>query len=173
MRISQHFFEDTNSNGEKDINEKYLEGIKAKLLNVETGEYVKDTSGSILEASTNSDGIYIFNRIPKGNYIVIFEYDTSAYMITKYKVQGIAESENSDVMNNKITIEGQEKDVTSTDIIRVESENISGINIGLVKLQNFDLKLEKFVNKVSIQSALGTTVREYSDETMAKLELDA
>ena len=171
--ISGIAFEDTNSNGEKDINEKYLEGIKAKLLNVETGEYVKDTSGNILEASTNSDGIYIFNRIPKGNYIVIFEYDTSAYMITKYKVQGIAESENSDVMNNKITIDGQEKDVTSTDIIKVESENVSGINIGLVKLQNFDLKLEKFVNKVSIQSALGTTVREYSNETMAKLELDA
>ena len=95
------------------------------------------------------------------------------YTITKYKVNGIGENENSDVMKNTITIEGQDQEVTSTDIIEIGDENISGINIGLVKLQNFDLKLEKFVKKLSVQTTAGTIVREYTDETMTKLELDA
>ena len=73
----------------------------------------------------------------------------------------------------ELTIEGNRQQVASTDIMEITDKNISDINIGLTKLQNFDLKLEKFVSKIIIQNSAGSTVKEYDDETLAKAELDA
>lgn len=171
--ISGIAFEDTNANGKKDEGEPLLEGIKVKLLNVETNEFVKDKSGNILKATTNENGTYILNNIGNGKYIVIFEYDTVGYTITKYKAEGVLESQNSDVIKNRITINGEEQDVTSTDIITVNEDNISNINIGLTKLKNFDLKLDKYVNKIILQNSSGNTVKEYTEEKIAKVELDS
>lgn len=164
---------DENLDGKKDSNEELLENIKVKLLNVATNNFVKDESGQVLEATTNADGVYILNNIAKGKYIVVFEYDKTQYALTKYKVQGLSEDENSNVMENELEIAGQKQDVASTDILEIADSNVSDINIGLTKLQNFDLQLEKFVSKIVIQNSKGTTVKEYNDETLAKAELDA
>ena len=164
---------DENLDGKKDSNEELLENIKVKLLNVATNNFVKDESGQVLETTTNADGVYILNNIDKGKYIVVFEYDKTQYALTKYKVQGLSEDENSNVMENELEIAGQKQDVASTDILEIADSNVSDINIGLTKLQNFDLQLEKFVSKIVIQNSKGTTVKEYNDETLAKAELDA
>lgn len=76
-------------------------------------------------------------------------------------------------MMNELTIGSEKQQVASTDIIQISDNNISDINIGFIKLQNFDLKLDKYVSKILIQTSAGTTVREYNNETMAKVELDA
>lgn len=169
--ISGIAWNDQNANGKKDDNETVLSGITVNLLNVETNQLVKDKSGKILTAITGENGTYILSNIPKGKYIVIFNYDTNTYKVTKYKTEGIEEAKNSNVMMNEITIEGNKQNVASTDIIQIDKLNISDINIGLIKLQNFDLKLEKFVNKILIQNSAGTTVKEYNDATMAKAEI--
>lgn len=171
--ISGIAWEDANSNGKKDLEEKYLEGIKVKLLNVQTNKFVKDSEGKDLEIATDKDGVYILNKIPKGKYIVVFDFDKVAYTVTKYKAEGIKESENSDAMKNQIKVDGEEKEVVTTDIISVEKDNISSINIGLTKLRNFDMSLEKTVSKISIQSSKGTTIKEYNEEDLAKIDLDA
>lgn len=135
---------------------------------------MKDNKENEISSSTDSTGTFVLSNINKGRYVVIFEYNTVEYSLTTYKAAGITELNNSDAIKNKLLIDGEEKEVVSTDVIEVEKENISGINIGLIKVQNFDLKLDKYVSKIIIQNpSTGTTTKEYNDTTMAKLELDA
>ena len=164
---------DENGDGRKDSSEEVLSGIKVKLLNVETNNLVKDTQGNELEATTNENGIYVLDKIGNGRYIAIFEYNNSQYTLTRYKATDVAESENSDVLMNNLTINGEEGQVASTDILEIKNDNISNINIGLALLQDYDLKLDKYVSRIVIQNNNGTTVREYQNETMAKAELDS
>lgn len=164
---------DENQDGRKDASEQVLSGIKVKLLNVDTNNIVKDTQGNDLEATTNDNGVYVLDRIGNGRYIAIFEYDEGQYTLTKYKAANVSENQNSDVLKNNLTINGEEQQVASTDILEISNNNISDINIGLALLQNYDLKLDKYVSRIIMQNDNGTTVREYQDETMAKAELDA
>lgn len=163
---------DENSDGKKDSNEKILNNIKVKLLNLETNQIVKTIDGKQLEVMTNDSGMYLLNNISNGKYIVIFEYDDTQYGLTKYKVEE-TESIVSCAMINDLTIEGELKQVAATDVIELNNDNIGNVNIGLIKLQKFDLKLEKYVSRIVIQNQAGTTVKEYNNESLAKLELDA
>lgn len=163
---------DENANGKKEDGESKLSGIKVKLLNTQTNHLVKDKEGKVLEATTNENGVYVLNNIGNGRYIVIFEYDQTKYALTKYQVEGVSQSENSNAMKNELLIEDENQQVASTDIIEVSNDNISDINVGFIKLENFDLQLEKFVSRILIQNSNGTTIKEYNDATMAKAELD-
>lgn len=163
---------DANANGIKENGEQNLSGIKVKLLNAETNNLVKDKEGKVLETTTNENGIYVLDKIGNGKYIAIFDYDMSKYTLTKYKASGVAEKDNSDVLMNNLKIENNEQEVPSTDIIEINNNNISDINIGLALLKNYDLKLDKHVSKIILQNNKGTTVKEYQDETMAKAEID-
>ena len=164
---------DENANGRKDDGEKTLRNIKVRLLNVNTNQWVKDKEGNILEATTNENGMYVMDNIASGQYIAIFTYDTAQYSLTTYKAEGVNETLNSDVRLNELLIEDERETVASTDIIRIDSENVSDINIGLIELQNFDLKLDKYVSRILVQNSAGTTTREYNNATTAKVELDA
>ena len=164
---------DANGNGKKDDGEQNLSDIHVKLLNVQTNQFVKNTSGEILEATTNENGMYVLDNISNGEYIIIFEYNNSQYALTKYKAEGISEAENSDARLNELLIEDARQEVASTDMIHIDNENISDMNIGLIELQNFDLKLDKYVSRILVQNSAGTTTREYNNTTTAKIELDA
>ena len=164
---------DKNANGKKDDEETTLSNIRVKLLNVNTNQFVKDNEGNILEATTNENGIYVLDNIAAGEYIAIFEYDTNQYSLTTYKIEGVNEKENSDVRLNELLIEDTRQKVASTDILRIDADNVSDINIGLIELQNFDLKLDKYISRILVQNSAGTTTREYNNVTTAKVELDA
>lgn len=164
---------DENANGKKDEGEKTLNNIKVHLLNTETDTLVKDINGNILEATTNDNGIYILDNLGNGKYIVIFEYNNALYTLTKYKVENAQESENSNVLTNELLIENQKQAVASTDIIEIRDSNISNINIGLIELKDFAFRLDKYVSRILIQNSAGTTVKEYTNATVAKAELDA
>ena len=163
---------DENANGKKDDNEQLLSGITVKLLNTKTNNMVKNSSGSILETKTNENGLYALDNIRDGSYIVIFEYEDTKYALTTYKADNVEEAKNSNAMTSELNIEGQRKQVASTDILEVSQENIPNINIGLIELKDFSFKLDKFVNRILIQDASGTTIKEYTDSTIAKAELD-
>ena len=164
---------DANQNGKKDDDEETLNNIKVRLLNVNTNQLVKNATGETLEVSTNDNGMYVLENIAKGKYIVIFDYDNSKYSLTTYKAEGVNETENSDARLNELLIGDSKESVASTDTITVGSEDISDISIGLIELKNFDLKLDKYINKISVQNSAGTTVKEYNNTTTAKIELDA
>lgn len=163
---------DENANGQRDDSEKTLSNIKVHLLNTKTNNLVKDTKGNVLEATTNDNGVYVLNNIGSGKYIVVFEYNKTQYALTKYKAENVDESRNSDVMTNELSIENEKQQVASTDIIEINNENVSDINIGLIELKNFNFRLDKYISKILIQNSAGTTVKEYTGATVAKAELD-
>lgn len=164
---------DSDSDGVKDAGESLLSNIKAKLLNVETNEIVKNAEGNEITSTTNAEGIYLLQNIPNGNYIVVFDYDRTRYGLTTYQASGVSESDNSNAVINTLNINGTTTEVPSTDIITVQNNDISNINIGLIELKNFDLQLEKSISRILIQDASGSTVRQYDNVDMAKIELDA
>ena len=164
---------DENADVKKDESEKTLSNVKVKLLNLDTNKLVKDESGKLLEATTNENGVYVLSNLGNGNYIAIFEYNNTQYSITKYKVEGVSEAQNSDVRLNEISLEGKKQNIASTDVIKIEDNDISKINIGLIEQKDIDLKLDKTISKVIIQNSAGTKTKEYNDEKIAKAEIDA
>ena len=54
------------------------------------------------EVKTNNNGEYVFSNLENGKYMVIFEFDTAKYMLTKYQTTGVDSTENSDVENLEI-----------------------------------------------------------------------
>ena len=163
---------DENENGQKDSNEKLLEGITVKLLNVESNEFVKDSNGNEMTATTNSTGFYCFTKVTKGQYLVIFEYDTTKYLLAAYKKEGVTDANNSDVVSKTLTIDGQGKTVAATEIIKVEDSNIANINLGLINAKTYDLKLDKYISKVVIQNDK-TVTKEYDNATLVKEEINS
>ena len=60
---------DKNKDGMRTNDEELMKGIKATLVDTNTG-MIKQT------VSTNSKGEYTFTGVANGNYIIIFDYDT-------------------------------------------------------------------------------------------------
>lgn len=162
---------DSNLNGAKDNDEPILSDIKVRLYNVATNDYQKDDDGNIIETTTNENGEYAFTKIPNGQYIVLFEYDTNKYEPTYYLKDGVDDSINSKVVFKNITINGEEKAYAVTDTINLE-DNISNINIGLKEKKTFDLQLDKYISRISIQNSKGTKTYDYKDATFAKAEIN-
>ena len=162
---------DSNLNGAKDNDEQVLSNIKVRLYNVDTNDYQKDNDGNIIETTTNENGEYAFTKIPNGQYIVLFEYDTNKYEPTYYLKDGVDDSINSKVVFKNITINGEEKSYAVTDTINLE-DNISNVNIGLKEKKSFDLQLDKYISRISIQNSKGTKTYDYNDSTFAKVEIN-
>lgn len=164
---------DSNSDGVKDDTETVFGGIQVKLLDVATNKIAKNANNEEIATTTDESGFYTLSNIPNGEYLVIFEYDPSQYILTTYKKEGIEESRNSNVISQKLNITGEEKTYAITDGIKIDNSNVSNINIGLIKSKKFDLKLDKYISKVIVQNQAGTKTYEYNNETLAKVELDA
>lgn len=164
---------DENENGNKDSGEELLKGVTVRLLDVKTNTFVKDSNGKEMTATTNENGFYSFDKISSGEYIVIFEYDTSKYVLTQYDKNEENRKDNSKVINKTMSINGTEKTVGATEVIKVSNENISNINMGLRMAKKSDLKLDKYVSKIIIQNSKGTVTNEYNNAVYAKAEIDA
>ena len=162
---------DENENGQKDATERLLEGIKVKLLDATTNEYAKDSNGNVIETTTNSEGFYAFTKVTKGQYLVVFEYDTTAYKATGYEVSGAEQGNTSKVIEKTLTIDGKETKVGVTEKIDLTT-NVASINIGLVPAKKYDMQLDKYVTKVTVQNSK-TTSTDYTDAKLAKQEINA
>lgn len=154
---------DNDKNGRMDSSEKKLSGIKVRLADKNTGNIIEETQ-------TNEDGDYSFD-VEDGEYIVIFLYDNEKYNITEYKKAGVSEKENSDVISKSIIIDNVETLVGITDSILISNSGMNNVNIGLIEKEIFDLRLDKYVSKISVQSQGETYVKEYEKEQLAKLEI--
>lgn len=164
---------DENENGAKDTSEKTLSNITVRLLDTKTNTFVKDEDDKEISVKTNENGFYSFDSVRSGEYIVVFEYDTSKYILTSYLKDGVNSKNASKVINEVMAINGTDKTVGVTGIIKISDNNISNINIGLQNAKNFDLKLDKYISKVVIQNSKGTTTRNYTNTTFAKEEIDS
>ena len=163
---------DENKNGRRDTEEHTVSNIKVKLVDKTTGTYVKNVEGNVITSITGENGEYSFTNIPKGIYIVVFEFDTKQYAITSYQKEGVDEEVNSNAIINEIKIDGNNYKVGVTNDIKLES-NVSNINIGFIKNAKFDLSLEKQISKTTVVNAQGTKTTEYENINFAKTDLVA
>ena len=164
---------DKNSNGEKDSEDTELSGITVKLFNTQNNKVAENSQGKEITAVTNENGFYSLTNVPQGEYFVIFEYDSEKYILTTYLKNEISEQNNSNAILRDLIIDNKEVNVGATDVIKVTDKNIGNINIGLQEAKKFDLKLEKFVSKVTVQNSKGTKVNEFTNASLAKEEIDA
>ena len=129
---------DENKDGQRDGNEKLLDGIKVSLIDVSTSKVIQNVE-------TDSNGKYVFNSVEVGKYVVAFSYDNTIYELTSYRASGVSDDKNSDV------IKSETSKMAVTSQIEVKDKNITNIDIGLVSNSIFDLKVSKYLNKAIVQ----------------------
>ena len=170
-KISGQVWKDENNDGIKDESETKVENVEVLLFNNETGSLVTDKDGNILKVVTDKDGKYTFQSVAKGKYTVIFLYDNVNYSATTYRKQDIDDTKNSDAIDSKITINGEERIAGITEEIDVTDSNIYNIDLGLVSNPKFDLRLDKTVTKITVQDGKNTDVYDYKNVKVAKKDL--
>ncbi len=167
--ISGYAWIDTDSNGSKDSYENTIENMPIKLFDVNKNSVIDIT------ASTDNTGYYALNNIPEGEYIVLFEYDSRLYKVTEYKKDGVESSMSSKAVSKTLDIEGENKIYGITDFITIgKNTKVESINIGLEPTGKFDFALDKYISKVTVETAEGETkTYNYNKETLAKVELSS
>ena len=136
---------DENKDGKKDANEKKFSNIQMTLYDTQ-GNIAKDANGNELNTTTNENGQYSFNNLNSGSYQIVAHIDTANYMVTAYKVGEIGEAENSDFVD--ATLDGMP--VAATDILNITTSNLYNIDLGIKEREQFDLKLDKKVSKITV-----------------------
>lgn len=171
-KISGTAWVDKNENGIKDSDEELLEGIDVLLINADTGVIVTDkTNGTLKQTKTSSKGTYTFTNLPKGKYIVVFEYNSAYYDVTNYKVAGATDDVTSKAIQSKINKDGKISVAGLTDAIVISDSSKANINIGLVVKPKFDLSLDKSISKITVQNASGTKSYDFTNIKLAKVEI--
>lgn len=170
-KISGIVWNDKDKNGKKDISEKGIEDIEVRLI-TEDGEFVKDSKGNVISCKTNGLGEYYFD-VENGRYIVTVIYDNQNYAVTEYKKAGVDEIENSNVISKEITINNENKVVAITDVININNQSVENINAGLYEREKFDLKIDKYITKVSVNNSQGINQYDLNKEKLAKIEIKA
>ena len=172
FRIRGTAWVDANSNGMRDNGEQLLEGITVILTDANSGEVVKDKDSGIEKRTTTaSDGTYVFDNLEKGNYTVIFYYNTEIYAVTEYQKEGVATNINSDVISAKVTLDGEEKLAAISDTIKLSNSSFANIDMGLINTKQFDLKLDKYISKITVQNKEGVKTYNYSDAKIGKADI--
>ena len=163
---------DENEDGKRTTNEKTYSNMSVMLYDYKNNKFVKEND-QIKKVQTNENGEYRFENIDKGQYIVIFLYDTSKYSVTEYKKNGVLENKNSDAITKTVGINGETVTAGLTDTLTAES-NLGNIDIGLIEKKNFDLELQKYISKITIQTKDGKTkTYDYDNKQFAKVEINS
>ena len=164
---------DSNKNGMRDDGEELLANVKAILVNKSTNAIVKDIDTRQEKSTlTNSEGYYEFTNIPQGQYFILFVYDVGKYSITEYQKTGVDASVNSDAIDIEVILYGEKTIAGITDTIVISDSNIRDIDIGLYNQEKFDLRLDKYISKITRTTPTsGTEVFEYNNEKLTKIEV--
>lgn len=166
-RISGVVWEDSNRNGTRDTDEKVLSGIPVTIVDAKTGNEVKNSSGNVINATTDDKGEYILSDLIQGEYIVKFNYDNSQYVITEYRKQGIDESINSDAINTT-----ENNGVAITDTLKITDSSMSNIDLGLTTKGIFDLSLNKTLTQIQMADGKTTKSVSFDKKKLGKIEVD-
>ena len=162
---------DANGNGQKDTDETVLQDITVRLLDTKTNKLATDRDGNALETKTGEDGTYTFSKVEEGQYIVVFDYDTTKYEPTAYMQSGVSDGLNSKAIAK--VFDGEVKGNAGTDTIEL-TESVFNINLGLKQNLKFDLELGKYINSIVVQNSKGTKTYECKDgEIFKKIEINS
>ena len=156
---------DDNKDGERNDNEKLLEGIEVRLLN-KSNKILKTTK-------TLNNGSYSFEGLSKGEYLVVFLYDRTIYKLTEFNKTGISQSTNSDVIDVTMKIDGQDRIVAIADSIKITDSNARNIDIGMYERDKSDLRLDKYISAITLTYGKTLKTYEFNNSKLAKVEIPA
>ena len=164
---------DKDKNGKRDSNEQTLKNIQVMLLNKSNNTIVTDVDTKLeKKVTTKSDGTYEFVNIIPGEYLVVFLYDSASYKLTTYQAEGVEEDLNSDAIDINILYEGEKRLAGISDVIKITNSNARDIDIGIYETERFDLRLDKYISKITLTTpTIGTRVTNYNEESLAKVEV--
>lgn len=147
---------DTNNNQRFDEEDIVLAGVIANLYNSETNELVATQITDIL-------GRYEFKNLDEAIYYVKFNYDNSEYAISSDKTKTLS--------TNKSTILNMNND-TVTDNINIQTKSIAGVDIPLQNDDIFDMKLDAYVEKMTVQNSAEKTEYIPENKDLGKVDID-
>ena len=165
---------DEDLDGQRDSSEPTVANMQVILLNKDNSAIVKDPDTKEDKITPTSDnGTHQFDNLPNGEYVVVFVYDSSNYSLTEYHKEGVNDRFNSDAIDVNLTLNGERRIAGITDVLTIDGENVRNIDIGLYTANKFDLRLDKYVNKITLTTpTIGTRVDEYGRDTkVAKVEV--
>ena len=108
--IGDYVWFDTNSDGVQDGTEAPIAGVDIKLLNAD-GTPVLDELGNPLVATTDANGLYLFENLPSGDYIVMVDTAT-----LPAGVQQTFDNDGGLDNMSAVTLNGPATDPTLTDV---------------------------------------------------------
>lgn len=162
-KISGFAWIDEDKNGRKDESESIISGLKVYLLD-------SISNNVIAETLTDKNGVYRFDNIELGDYIVAFEYDNMNYDLTTYQAKGVNGNENSDVINMTLTIGGKTNKYAVSDTIKLNLD-VYNVDIGLIVSPKFDLEFTKGVSLIQVSNTKGTQTYTFDNSPIAKVEI--
>lgn len=147
--ITGIIWEDFDEDGIMDDDENRVSGITLKLYN--------EKDELVTEAISNDKGKYSLYDLEAGNYYIIAEFDTDKYALTV----------------NQSIFQTSDKDVIASEIIVTDdTKTIENINLGLALKKVYNIKLAKYISKVSLTNKLGiSTVREFNNASLVKIDI--
>ena len=163
--ISGQIWYDQNRDGLKEVSENAIPGTELMVINADTGTITQ-------KITADDNGKYYINDLSKGNYVIICKYDNEKYQVTEYKKLGVAESNNSDVIAVDIEENGEKYIGAVTDIIRINNEDYSNIDMGLSDKLIFDLKLNSELTKMTLQNEEGIKEVKYENVKLPKIDIN-
>ncbi len=169
--VSGQVWLDRNVNGQKDETEETIGNVKVLLLHKSDNSVVKDqTTGEEKILTTDVTGKYTFSNLQPGEYLVAFLYDFTNYELTVYQKEGIPGSANSDGIDMYIHYNGEKQKGAVTNTITITNNNVRDIDLGLITAQSFDLKLDKYITKVTRVNSAESKTYTYDNQSIAKID---
>lgn len=172
VTISGTAWIDSNENGKRDSGESLYSNLEIMIYDYKNNKPLTNDKGNFLTVKTDNDGKYQFNNLTKGQYIVIFLYDNNTYSLTEYNKTGVNTNLNSDVVEKTVRINGEARVAGVTDALQVNA-NVKNIDIGLIEKKDFDLEIEKYVSKITVQTDDKSKTYTYNNKKLAKTEINS
>ena len=161
---------DENEDGKRTTDEKTYSNMTVMLYDYKNNTFIKENN-QIKKVQTNSNGEYEFTNLDKSQYIVVFLYDTNKYTLTEYQKDGVMDSKNCDAVTKTIGINGETLTAGLTNTLTANSD-LQNIDIGLVENKSFDLEIQKYINKITVQTNDNKTkTYTYDNKQLAKVEI--
>lgn len=155
---------DENKDGQIDEKEKNIKNVEVRIRDTKNNEICQETK-------TNKKGQYEFKDLKNGSYIVEFDYNNQDYDITEYRINGTANTKNSDV----IDIQTEENELlvhkAMSNKIKLEKNTTKNINLGLIEKSKFDLSLKLYISKITINSNKKEKIYNYKNIKSTKINI--
>ena len=172
--ISGRVWVDNNKNGLKESNEEKLKNVTVKLYKSSNNKIALSNNNFVKSTKTDINGEYYFNDVENGTYIVIFAYDSNKYTVTKYQVNGAKNEQSSSVIVNNAGIENDQNTYAITDLITITDSNSINNNMGLKTIDGFDMQINAYISKVTINDGNKEQVKQYDrSDKIYKVDLSS